>query len=268
MLKIIDIIQDKLRVKYNTKEKERLIKLQALKFRKLQYFIYRLFFGHNLKALSKLYYTDKWGAHKYATHYQSYFSKLKNKKLNLLEIGIGGYEDPEMGGGSLRVWRTYFYRSCIYGIDIYDKSVHEEKRIKTFKGSQVDEKFLSKVVKNIGGIDIIIDDGSHVNDHVIFSFKYLFPILDDNGLYIIEDTQTSYWNHAGGTSENFNSKSTIMGFFKSLVDGLNYEELEIENYEANYYERNIVSIHFYHNLIFIQKGLNNEGSNLVVNGKI
>jgi len=185
-----------------------------------------------------------------------------------LEIGIGGYEDPEMGGGSLRVWRTYFYRSCIYGIDIYDKSVHEEKRIKTFKGSQVDEKFLSKVVKNIGGIDIIIDDGSHVNDHVIFSFKYLFPILDDNGLYIIEDTQTSYWNHAGGTSENFNSKSTIMGFFKSLVDGLNYEELEIENYEANYYERNIVSIHFYHNLIFIQKGLNNEGSNLVVNGKI
>lgn len=229
--------------------------------RGLQHLIYKTFIGNNLKALAVLNMTDKWSSHWYAQHYETHFASLRKKSLNILEIGIGGYKDPELGGGSLRMWRTYFPNSKIYGLDIHDKSFHQERRIKIFQGSQIDAEFLEKVVEEIGTIDIIIDDGSHVNEHIITTFKFLFPHLQDNGIYVIEDTQTSYWQSFGGTSEDFNSLETSMGFTKSLIDGLNYEEFDLENYEPSYYDKHIVGMHFYHNLVFINKGLNNEGSN-------
>jgi len=52
---------------------------------------------------------------------------------------------------------------------------------------------------------------------------------------------------------------------KSLVDCLNYEEFIRPGYVPSYYDRNITSLHFYHNLVFIQKGPNQEGSNLISN---
>ena len=55
-------------------------------------------------------------------------------------------------------------------------------------------------------------------------------------------------------------KNFSLGFFKSLVDGLNYEEIARPDFTASYLDRHITSIHFYHNMIFIQKGLNKEGS--------
>ena len=181
---------------------------QRLKFRWLQYIIYKTIFTSNLKVLAILYNTDKWGSHWYAQHYQFLFSKYRHKKINILEIGIGGYDDPEDGGGSLRMWKAYFPKAQIYGIDIYDKSPHNENRIQTFKGSQIDENFLTEVVNSIGQIDIIIDDGSHINDHVIKTFCLLFPSLKDGGIYVIEDTQTSYWPSYGGSSDNLNASDT------------------------------------------------------------
>ncbi len=238
-------------------------KQQSLNFRRLQHVLFRVFFGSNLKALSLLYGTDKWGEHWYAQYYQTHFSPLRHKKLNILEIGIGGYSDSEAGGGSLRVWRTYFPKSQIYGIDIYDKSCHDERRIKTFQGSQVDDVFLANVISRIGELDIVIDDGSHVNEHALHAFKYLFPRMSEGGLYVIEDTQTSYWPEYGGSTLEKNSPGTTMGFFKQLVDGLNHSEYMIDHYEPSYYDENITGLHFYHNMIFIQKGLNNEASNFL-----
>ncbi len=54
-----------------------------------------------------------------------------------------------------------------------------------------------------------------------------------------------------------------MGFFKKLTDGLNYAEFDRDHFEPSYYDKHIVAMHFYHNIVFIQKGLNNEGSNLL-----
>ena len=210
----------------------------------------------DLIKLATFYKTDKWNSHWYVQHYQKHFENLRTKKLNILEIGIGGDADPNKGGASLRMWRTYFPKSKIYGIDIYEKKAHEEKRIKTFQGNQIDAKFLKQVVNKIGELDIIIDDGSHINEHVITSFKILFPMLNKNGVYIIEDVQTSYWKKFGGNKENLNSNETIMGFFKNLCDGLNYMEFSDSDYHPNYFEKHIISIHFYHNLIFIYKGEN------------
>ena len=35
--------------------------------------------------------SDKWNSHWYTQHYQRYFQPFKNRRLNLLEIGVGGY---------------------------------------------------------------------------------------------------------------------------------------------------------------------------------
>ena len=146
----------------------------------------------------------------------------------------------------------------IYSIDIYDKSALQEKRIKIFQGHQADEAFLKNICSQIGPLDIIIDDGSHIVSHVLASFKILFPFLKEDGIYVIEDTQTSYWPSWGGNSENLNDSATSMNFFKNLTDSLNYQEFLKPDYVPSYFDRHIVAIHFYHNLVFIYKGQNNE----------
>ena len=98
---------------------------------------------------------------------------------------------------------------------------------------------------------------------MIETFKILFPKLNNGGIYVIEDTQTSYWKEFGGTSKDLKNEKTMMNFFKHLTDGLNHQEFQIGNYEPGYFDKKIISIHFYHNLIFIYKGDNNELSNVL-----
>ncbi len=227
-------------------------------------FLKSLPYGSNLNKLAEIYQCDKWGAHFYTPHYQSHFRKLKYKKIKLLEIGVGGYHHPNIGGSSLRMWKRYFPFGKIYALDIYDKSFVQEKRIRIFQGSQVDKKVLDNMMAKIGEPDIIIDDGSHINEHVIKTFQILFPKLKDGGIYVIEDTQTSYWPGYGGNSENLADPETMMNFFKNLTDGLNHQEFILPNYTPSYFDKNIRSIHFYHNLIFIFKGVNDEPSNVDV----
>lgn len=218
---------------------------------------------NNLAELAKLFHTNKWGSHYYMRHYQRFFEPLRNKRLNVLEIGIGGEENPHAGGASLRVWKTFFPKSDIFGIDVYDKKAIEEARITTFQGDQSDVEFLNSVANKAQGFDIIVDDGSHVSEHVIITFETLFPHLRDGGWYVIEDTQYSYWPGYGGSSTDFNSALCTVGYFKRLADAINFEEVIRPGYSPSYFDRNIVSLHFYHNLIFIEKGSNSEGSNVL-----
>ncbi len=219
----------------------------------------------DLVRVGGLFGTDKWGSHQFLRHYETHFQALREEPLNLLEIGVGGYDHPYVGGESLRTWKAYFPKANIFGIDIYDKRKLEEERIKTFQGSQTDAVFLRNVVQQIGEVDIIIDDGSHVNEHVIETFEILFPLLKNPGIYVIEDTQTSYWPGYGGSSREINLPRTIMGYFTRLVHSLNYEEILRPGYTPTYFDRHIVAMHFYHNLIFVHKGDNAEGSNIIRN---
>lgn len=213
---------------------------------------------NNLNKLAQIFGSDKWGKHFYTPHYAFHFREFRKKKINLLEIGAGGYENPHIGGSSLRMWKKFFPCAKIFSIDIYDKSPLQENRIRIFKGSQVDEAFLNRVVNEIGVIDIIVDDGSHMNEHVIESFKLLFPKLADHGIYVVEDLQTSYWEDFGGDSYDLNNPKTSMNFFKRLTDSLNYQEFRNPGYRQNYFDGKIVSMHFYHNMVFICKGDNLE----------
>lgn len=243
-------------IKENTTSKQRvLFKNQINKY--LSFFD----FG-NLNKLAIRHNTDKWGSHWYTEHYDFHFRNFKKSKIKIFEIGVGGYDTPYLGGNSLRMWRDYFPNGKVISLDIEDKSPLNEKRIKIYKGSQTDKEILEIINNENGPFDIIIDDGSHINSHVIFSFQHLFPLLKNGGIYAIEDTQTSYFSDFGANSMNFDDNSNIVGYFKNLIHGLNYAEYQIEKYEPNYFEKHIESIHFYHNLIIIHKKESNKKSNL------
>jgi demethylmacrocin O-methyltransferase len=215
-------------------------------------------YRNDLNRLALLFGTDKWGIHWYTQHYQRYFQSLKRKRLNLLEIGVGGYQDSSEGGRSLRMWKAYFRNSRIVGIDIYDKTSFCESRIDIRQCDQTDSEALHRLSDEYGGFDIVIDDGSHLNDHVIKTFQILFPLLRPDGIYAVEDVQTAYWPTWGG---GLRKPHTSMAFFKDLVDGLNHVEYPIKDYNPNYFDQNIVEFAFFHNLILIRKGKNNEKPN-------
>jgi len=178
--------------------------------------------------------------------YDKYFSNFKDKKINILEIGI---ED----GDSLRIWREYFTKAQICGIDIKKKNF-KINNTEILIGDQSNKKFLQSLIGKYDNFDIIIDDGSHQSKHIIASFKYLFPYLNDGGFYVIEDLQTSYFPRFGGSRINLNKKSTSMNFIKSLFVSINYEKNDRPFFSKNKFDGKVKSIYLHQNIAFILKG--------------
>lgn len=215
--------------------------------------------GPSLTDLAKKYGTDKWGKkHRYTPHYEYHLSHLRGQRFTLLEIGIGGYKRAGRGGASLRMWQEYFPRANIFGLDIEDKSFVNGDRITTYQGSQADPDILRRIVDDAEDLRVVIDDGSHRNQHILASFQTLFPLLPTNAYYVIEDIQTSYWPRYGGSTDP-TVTGTSIGLFKQLLDDVNFEAYTNEGYEPTNTQRHVVGLHAYKNLLFIDKGLNNEG---------
>lgn len=123
--------------------------------------------------------------HNYSRQYNSLFSEFRDKPIKYLEIGV-------LNGGSVKAIReTFKNATCILGLDINNKC----KKFEDIKnnifieiGDATDTNFINSITQKYGSFDIILDDGSHINRDVIKSFELLFPLLNDNGLYIVEDT--------------------------------------------------------------------------------
>ena len=214
----------------------------------------------NLKSFAESYGTDKL-EHGYIKIYEKYFESIRDKNLKVLEIGIAD-------GKSLLTWSDYFKNSTIIGIDIHKINLIEKNldrtNIKIHQGSQSDENFIKEIINKYGNFDIIIDDGSHLRKDVIKSFHLLFPHLNNNGLYIVEDMQTAYNHFFGGNPFDLKYSNSHMNFFKHLTDRLNYQEIANPFYTSNKYDAKITNVSFYHNLVFVRKGVNDKISKEVL----
>ncbi|MGA3401177.1 MAG: class I SAM-dependent methyltransferase [Acetobacteraceae bacterium] len=125
--------------------------------------------------------TDKSSiGHGYLRHYDRILRHLRNEPITLMEIGI-------FRGASLRAWSRYFDRAKIVGVDIKPECrQYATSRCEVEIGSQADPQFLDALGRKWRP-DVIIDDGSHRADHVILTFRKLFPHLREGGIYIVED---------------------------------------------------------------------------------
>lgn len=214
-----------------------------------------------LTRLSIRHGTDKWGPHFYTPIYHEMFANLRNKPISLLEIGVGGYESRSLGGASLAMWADYFTHGKIVGIDIAEKNLELDPRVTILRGSQTNEAFLLSVVADHGPFDIIIDDGSHVPQDVVTSFRTLFPGLVDGGLYVVEDVQTAFWPNFGGTAV---TGGETLKLAQSILQSLNYREILVAapEWKEPAIAPTIRSFRAYHNLFIVEKGDNSEPSNL------
>ena len=195
---------------------------------------------------------DKWHTtydSSYLDVYDKYFLPLRCKSINILEIGV-------RGGNSLRTWKKYFPKAAIYGIDLDQGcSIHAENRIKIFIGDQADELFINNIVKDGLNFDIIIDDGSHINELTIKSFNILYPFLKYGGLYIIEDLGTSY----DDLNDVVNLWGNELKANKNRGVDLNNKREDIEKLfltkirELDKTKGSIEYIHFYSQLALIKK---------------
>lgn len=140
-----------------------------------------------LTNIGELYGTDKATYHRYTELYQAYFEKFMDTNPTLLEIGI--YK-----GASLKMLNDFFYNKCY--IVAFDSGAQLEfqnyfANVDIVLGDQSNRADLAQLA-DYKQFDIIIDDGSHHIDHQLISFATLFPRLAPNGIYIIEDLQTSH----------------------------------------------------------------------------
>lgn len=157
---------------------------------------------YKLDALGILENTDKSSLHQdYLVAYDNILSRYRADAFRLIEIGV-------FNGGSLRTWANYFTNASIVGIDINPGcKAHEAERIKVLIGSQDDPGFLRELLASGEDPFLIVDDGSHRADHILFAFETLFPSLRPGGIYIVEDAYMHFgWeepHHRGCATQSF-----------------------------------------------------------------
>ena len=189
----------------------------------------------NLKEL-----IDEFGSDKnlsgYTPIYTEIFEPIRNKNLNLLEIGIGtiivGAQSSMSNtkiqnyksGASLRVWKSYFPNALIYGGDIQEDTQFTEERIQTFLFDSTNKEQCDTTLKNME-FDIIIDDGWHAWEAQKNTITNLFSRVKVGGYYIIEDIEN------GGANPLFNYE------FENLKQIVNNN-----NIQANL-AKNLIVIH-------------------------
>lgn len=157
--------------------------------------------------------TDKGNAgHHFTDLYDLFFSPLRSSASKIFEIGIAA-------GGSLEMWRDYFPKATIYGIDIDPKTELDSDRIKTFVANQADRAQLKSFIDKFGGqFDMILDDGGHTMDEQQVSIGFLFPYLKPGGFYVIEDVHTSlpeFYPDYGVDADGKNSTLAVIVNFVS-----------------------------------------------------
>ena len=125
--------------------------------------------------------SDKGTTHSYLEVYTQLFEPLQTTQINILEIGI-------FSGAWVEVMHKYFSHSYIVGMDINTSSLVFSKGLDRVKIIECDatKKESVTLVENTM-FDIIIDDGSHLENDILTTFDLFLPLLKKEGMFIIED---------------------------------------------------------------------------------
>ena len=162
-------------------------------------------------------------AHYFDIYWKHFQPKSKQSGLKILEIGV-------RNGGSLLCWKNVFNNPRIHGVDINpDCKSHEEHGFKIVIGDQSDPAVWNRFNQQMGGMDIVIDDGSHVDTDILTTFNKLFPTLNPGGIYLMEDVSSE------AVYKNFGSRTPLV------------------NKTDDLYSNNYCSLSFYNKIIILEK---------------
>lgn len=162
--------------------------------------------------------SDKGSCHSYIEVYDELFSSFRNKKMNFLEIGI--YQ-----GASLHMWRRYFTKAIIYGLDFNPHILPDvlARYTEEFVYPLLNENaytfdMIDKLIHltDDQGFDLIVDDGSHIESHQLFVLQEYGKLLRPGGIMVIEDIQLHFPNGHEQLLENLSA----------AMDNVDYEYVE------------------------------------------
>ncbi|WP_428375395.1 class I SAM-dependent methyltransferase [Lichenicoccus sp.] len=181
----------------------------------------------------------------YFPAYERHFCRFVDRPVTFLEIGCGL-------GGSLQMWKRYLGpHAQIVGIDIRSVCAeYQEDQIAVRIGDQSDPAFLSSIIDEFGHPDIVLDDGSHVMAHVLASFGYLYQRCASDGVYLVEDLHTAYWDEYGG---GLGREGTFIELCKALIDELNADWSRGALMPTEF-TRSTQSMHFYDSMAVFERG--------------
>ena len=188
---------------------------------------------------------DKWDH--YFEIYHRHLQRFRGKPVTVLEIGV-------FHGGSLQMWKHYFgEQTRIVGVDINPRALQlAQPGIEIIIGDQADPRFLADLAARLGRIDVLIDDGGHTMTQQIRSVQGLYEAVADDGVVLVEDAHTSYWQEYGG---GYRNPYSFIEFSKQLVDQLNaWHSRDPNSFVPNAFTQHTRSIHFYDSVVIFEKG--------------
>ena len=179
--------------------------------------------------------------HRYHKLYENYLSKIKDSKLEILEIG-------SFRGNASAAFYFYLPNSKITSVDLYpDLFLYKSRRIKNYYlDNSLEDEIQNKILMKDKKYDFIIEDAGHYYKDQIISLFKIFPKLKKNGIYVIEeldfpDTRLdmNLNNEHPTLKEILISIKSKKNFFSTLISKhekefflLNYETIEI--YKGNF----------------------------------
>lgn len=194
--------------------------------------------------------------------YETHFSKYRNKKPVVVEVGI-------CRGGSAEMWQKYFGEGAtIVGIDVDPnafKSEHQTPGCIQVNGDQNDPEFWKEFFKTHPDVDVFIDDGGHHMTQQIETLKTVWSHVNTNGVYLCEDTHTSYWpEYRGGLRQ----QNTFMEYSKIVIDTMNSDYFKGPDQHPNnmvFAEQfnDLVGMHYYDSVVVFDKGTKEKPVNLL-----
>jgi SAM-dependent methyltransferase len=177
--------------------------------------------------------------------YERHFQAFVYKPVTFVEIGCGL-------GGSLQMWKRYFGpHATIVGIDILPEcKAYQEDQIEVRIGPQQDTRFLQAIIDEFGQPDIVLDDGSHMMSHVAKTFEFLYPRVAKNGIYMVEDLHTAYWEEYEG---GFRRPGTFIELCKGMLDELNADHTR-DAFPPTEFTKTTLAMHFYDSVAVFERG--------------
>lgn len=196
---------------------------------------------------------DKW-VH-YFPIYTRHLERFRGKPVRVLEIGV-------YRGGGLGMLSKYLGPSAhIVGLDVDDAAVKAVAgRFPVVLGDQEDPEVLIALNEKYGPFDIVIDDGGHTMRQQIVSIETLYPLLNDGGVYLVEDCHTSYWPSFGGGLE---TEGTFIEWTKARIDDLHARhERRIDRNSV--WATHVDGMHVYDSVVVFEKEDRHRAFNEVV----
>ena len=170
--------------------------------------------------------------------YDVVLSKYIGKKVTVIEIGV-------LNGGGLFMLRNFLgHEARIIGVDLNPScKIFEKYGFEIEILNQSNRKSWNEFFTRVGKVDIIIEDGGHTNYQQINSLSSCINNIRDGGIYLCEDTHTSYWPEFGNPS-----KTSFIEFIKTSIDIINSRGPRIKRVDREEFN-NVYSIQFFESVV-------------------